>query len=137
MIVGGVCAPDDRLPVITLAAELGGNGSSAACRIRTTGQVVIEPDLARSLGERIARSSPRACTKRAHSALVVQPRARRSMSALLKLRAGVSGDFHQRAAGRPADRSDRGDRRRKRTAASGAGTARTGAARIREEALAA
>jgi len=48
---------------------------------------VIEPDLARSIGERIAAllqsRPPGALTP----ALVVQPRARRALAALLKLRA--------------------------------------------------
>jgi flagellar biosynthesis protein FlhA len=85
-IVGKICGPDERLPVITLAAQLeemvvGGMQDPA------TGQVVVEPDLARSLGERmaeiIAARGPGAGTP----ALVVQPRARRPMSALLRLRA--------------------------------------------------
>ena len=49
LLVGNLCAPDERLPVITLAAELeemvvGGLHDPAS------GQIVIEPDLARSIG---------------------------------------------------------------------------------------
>jgi len=85
LLVGAICAPNERLPVLTLAAELeemvlGGMHDPVS------GQVLIEPDLARSIGERIAQliaerplgSSP---------ALIVQPRARRPLAALLKLRA--------------------------------------------------
>jgi flagellar biosynthesis protein FlhA len=86
MIVGRVCAPDERLPVITLAAELeemvvGGMHDP------TTGQVIIEPDLARSLGERIATSVAERRPEVGAPVLVVQPRARRPMNALLRLRA--------------------------------------------------
>jgi len=48
---------------------------------------VIEPDLARTIGERIANliaeRGPSACPP----ALIVQPRARRALAALLRLRA--------------------------------------------------
>lgn len=86
MIVGRVCPPDQRLPVITLAAELeemvvGGMHDP------TTGQVVIEPDLARSLGERVVAIMTARQPGELTPTLVVQPRARRPMSALLKLRA--------------------------------------------------
>jgi flagellar biosynthesis protein FlhA len=86
MIVGRVCAPDERLPVITLAAELE-EMVVGGMQDPTTGQVVIEPDLARSLGERIATIVAGRQSGEGMPALVVQPRARRPMSALLKLRA--------------------------------------------------
>ena len=85
MLVGRICPPDERLPVITLAAELeemvlGGMIDPL------TAQPVIEPDLARSIGERVAQimaAMPLGSTP----ALIVQPRARRPISALLRLRA--------------------------------------------------
>jgi flagellar biosynthesis protein FlhA len=52
----------------------------------SSGQTVIEPDLARSIGERIALIvSQRAGLP--PPALIVQPRARRALAALLQLRA--------------------------------------------------
>ena len=85
-IVGRVCAPDQRLPVITLAAELEEmvvNGMQDP----TTGQVIVEPDLARTLAERVAAILAARQPGEGAPALVVQPRARRPMGALLRLRA--------------------------------------------------
>ena len=86
MIVSRVCRPDEQLPVITLDAVLEGaivNGMHDPA----TGEPVIEPDLARMLGERIgqlvASRPPGTCPP----ALIVQPRARRSLAALVRLRA--------------------------------------------------
>ena len=86
LLVGSLCPPDERLPVITLAAELeemvvGGLHDPAS------GQIVIEPDLARSIGERIAAILAKRQPGAATPALIVQPRARRPLAALLKLRA--------------------------------------------------
>ena len=53
MLVGEVCAPDAKLPVITLAAQLEEMVVSGM-QDPSTGEIVIEPDLARSIGERIA-----------------------------------------------------------------------------------
>ncbi len=86
MIVGRICPPDQRLPVITLAAELE-EMVVGGMQDPTTGQVIIEPDLARSLGERIAAILAARQPGEGAPALVVQPRARRPMSALLRLRA--------------------------------------------------
>ena len=85
LIVGAICAPDARLPVITLAAELE-EMVVGGMQDPTNGQVIVEPDLARS---RASGSPDRdvAPAWRRRPALVVQPRARRPMSALLKLRA--------------------------------------------------
>jgi len=85
MLVGRICPPDERLPVITLAAELeemvlGGMVDPL------TGQPVIEPDLARSIGENVAQIMA-AMPAGSIPALIVQPRARRPVSALLRLRA--------------------------------------------------
>ncbi len=86
MLVGSLCAPDERLPVITLAAELeemvvGGLQDPAS------GTVVIEPDLARSIGERIAAILAARQPGAGKPALIVQPRARRPLAGLLRLRA--------------------------------------------------
>jgi flagellar biosynthesis protein FlhA len=86
MIVGAICGPDQRLPVITLAAELE-EMVVGGMQDPTTGQVIIEPDLARSLGERVAAIVAGRQPGEGAPALVVQPRARRPMAALLKLRA--------------------------------------------------
>ena len=86
LLVGNLCPPDERLPVITLAAELeemvvGGLHDPA------TGQIVIEPDLARSIGERIAAILASRSPGAGGPVLIVQPRARRPLAALLRLRA--------------------------------------------------
>jgi len=86
LLVGSLCPPDERLAVITLAAELeemvvGGLHDPAS------GQIVIEPDLARSIGERIAAILAKRPPGAAMPALIVQPRARRPLAALLRLRA--------------------------------------------------
>ncbi len=85
-IVGKVCGPDERLPVITLAAQLE-EMVVGGMQDPSTGQVVIEPDLARSLGERIAAIVAGRGPGETAPVLVVQPRARRPMAALLRLRA--------------------------------------------------
>ncbi len=86
MIVGRICAPGDRLPVLTLDAQLEGaivQGLSDP----VTGQPVIEPDLARAIGEHVAALVAERGAGAAPLALVVQPRARRALAALLKQRA--------------------------------------------------
>ena len=86
LLVGNICGPTDRLPVITLAAQLE-EMVVGGMQDPTTGEIVIEPDLARSIGERITallRSRPQGAIT---PALVVQPRARRALAGLLKLRA--------------------------------------------------
>ncbi len=85
MIVGRICSPTERLPVITLDAQLeamiaGGMVDAA------TGQPLIEPDLARTIGERVAAIVAEHGAG-ASVALIVQPRLRRSLAALLRLRA--------------------------------------------------
>ncbi|MEO0063123.1 MAG: hypothetical protein RLZZ08_1683, partial [Pseudomonadota bacterium] len=86
LLVGSICPPSERLPVITLAAQLeemvvGGMHDP------TTGQVVIEPDLARSIGEHVSAILAAREPGAPMPALIVQPRARRPLSALLRLRA--------------------------------------------------
>ncbi len=86
MIVGRVCGPGDRLPVLTLDARLEG-AIVQGLHDPATGQPVIEPDLARSIGERIAQIMADRGPYAPPPALIVQPRARRALSALLRLRA--------------------------------------------------
>ncbi|WP_062345826.1 flagellar biosynthesis protein FlhA [Novosphingobium sp. CCH12-A3] len=86
MIVGRICGPDECLPVVTLEAGLeqmivGGMHDPA------TGQPVIEPDLARGIGERISTLIAERGPAAPSMALIVQPRARRPLAALLRLRA--------------------------------------------------
>ena len=86
MIVGRICPPAERLPVLTLDAQLEGaivQGLSDP----VTGQPVIEPDLARAIGEHVAALVAERGAGAAPLALVVQPRARRALAALLKQRA--------------------------------------------------
>ena len=86
MIVAKVCGPGQRLPVITLDARLE-EMILQGLRDPATGEPVIEPELARSIGSRVAdlvaATPPGTCPP----ALVVQPNARRALSALLHLRA--------------------------------------------------
>jgi flagellar biosynthesis protein FlhA len=86
LIVGRICPPHQRLPVATLDAAL------EAIIVQglhdpSTGQPVIEPDLARMIGERVADLVASRGTSAAPIALVVQPRARRALAALLRMRA--------------------------------------------------
>jgi flagellar biosynthesis protein FlhA len=86
LIVGRICGPNERLPVLTLDAGLEGM-IVQGLHDPTTGQPVIEPDLARTIGENIAAIVARRGPGASPVALVVQPRARRALAALLKLRA--------------------------------------------------
>lgn len=86
MLVGSLCAPDQRLPVITLAAELE-EMVVGGMQDPTSGQVIIEPDLARSIGERVGAIMASRPPGGATPALIVQSRARRPIAGLLKLRA--------------------------------------------------
>ena len=86
LIVGRICPPDERLAVITLDAALEGaivQGLSDPA----TGQPVIEPDLARTIGEHVAALIAERGPSAPPPALIVQPRARRALAMLLKLRA--------------------------------------------------
>ncbi|MET0251807.1 MAG: flagellar biosynthesis protein FlhA, partial [Novosphingobium sp.] len=84
LIVGRICAPNERLPVITLDAALEATIVQGLTD-PLTGQPAIEPDLAARIGAQIAAL----CADPAvpPPALVVQPRARRAVAALLRLRA--------------------------------------------------
>ncbi len=86
MIVAELCPPNARLPVITLAAQLEEMVVSGL-QDPTSGEIVIEPDLARSIGERIATIVDQRDPATTRPALIVQPRARRALAALLRLRA--------------------------------------------------
>jgi flagellar biosynthesis protein FlhA len=86
LIVGRICAPHERLPVITLDASLE-QAIVQGMHDPVSNQPVIEPDLARMIGERIAALSGSRGPNAAPLALVVQPRARRVLAALLRLRA--------------------------------------------------
>ena len=85
LIVGRICSLSERLPVVTLDASLEamiGGGMIDP----TTGQPVIEPDLARTIGERVSAIMA-ARSNGAAISLIVQPRLRRAVAALLRLRA--------------------------------------------------
>jgi len=86
LIVGRICPPHERLPVLTLDAGLEG-AIVQGMMDPATGQPVIEPDLARMIGERIAQISAERGPTAIPLALVVQPRARRALAALLRMRA--------------------------------------------------
>jgi len=83
-IVARVCSPTDRLPVVTLEAGLEATIANGMID-PVTGQPVVEPDLARTIGERVnailAERGPGSTV-----ALIVQPRLRRAMAGLLRLR---------------------------------------------------
>jgi flagellar biosynthesis protein FlhA len=86
MLVSRICGPAERLAVLTLDGALeqmivGGMHDPV------TGQPMIEPDLARSIGERIAAIIAERGPAAPPVALIVQPRARRALAALLRQRA--------------------------------------------------
>jgi len=86
LIVGRVCSPHDRLPVITLEAGLEAM-IVQGMQDPVTGLPVIEPDLARGLGDRVAALISERGPGAIPPALIVQPRARRTLSAALRFRA--------------------------------------------------
>lgn len=86
MIVGRICGPIDRLPVVTLEAGLE-QMIVSGMHDPATGQPVIEPDLARGIGERVSDLIAERGPGAPPVALIVQPRARRPLAALLRLRA--------------------------------------------------
>ena len=89
LIVGRVCPPNMRLPVVTLDAGLE-NAIVQGMHDPATGQPVIEPDLARMIGERISEMTEARGPGAIPLTLVVQPRARRALAALLRMRAPSS-----------------------------------------------
>ena len=86
MIVGRICAPNQPLPVITLDARLE-DMILQGLRDPSSGDPVIEPELARSIGERIAQLTVQRQPGSCPPALIVQPGTRRAMAGLLRLRA--------------------------------------------------
>ncbi|NLR71624.1 flagellar biosynthesis protein FlhA [Novosphingobium sp. ERN07] len=86
MIVGRACGPNDRLPVVTLEAGLE-QMIVSGMHDPATGQPVIEPDLARGIGERVSDLIAGRGPGAPPIALIVQPRARRPLANLLRLRA--------------------------------------------------
>lgn len=82
-LVGQLCGPQDKLGVITLAAQLE-EMVVGGLQDPTTGQPVIEPDLSRTIGEEVAAIM---ADRETPAALIVQPRARRPLAALLRVRA--------------------------------------------------
>ncbi len=86
LIVARVCGPSDRLPVLTLEAGLE-QMIVQGMHDPVTGQPVIEPDLARSIAERVSAIIAARGSAAPPVALIVQPRARRAVAALLRLRA--------------------------------------------------
>ena len=86
MMVGRICAPGERLPVLTLDAQLEG-AIVQGMADPVSGQPVIEPDLARNIGEHVAALVAGRGAGAQPLALVVQPRARRALAALLRVRA--------------------------------------------------
>ena len=86
MIVGRICGPQERLPVVTLEAGLE-QMIVSGMHDPATGQPVIEPDLARGIGERVSEIIAQRGPGAPPIALIVQPRARRPLASLLRLRA--------------------------------------------------
>ena len=86
LIVGRICPAHERLPVATLDAALEAM-IVQGLHDPSTGQPVIEPDLARTIGERVAELVASRGANASPIALIVQPRARRALAALLRLRA--------------------------------------------------
>ncbi len=86
LIVGRICPPHERLPVLTLDASLE-QSIVQGMHDPVTGQPVIEPDLARMIGEHVAMLGASRGPNASPLALVVQPRARKVLAALLRLRA--------------------------------------------------
>jgi flagellar biosynthesis protein FlhA len=85
LITARICGPNERLGVLTLEAGLeqmivGGMHDA------TTGQPIIEPDLARAIADRIAEILAQRGAAASPLALIVQPRARRALAALLRQR---------------------------------------------------
>ncbi|HMO69966.1 MAG TPA: FHIPEP family type III secretion protein, partial [Novosphingobium sp.] len=79
-------APHERLPVVTLDGQLEGL-IVQGMHDPSTGLPVIEPDLARTIGEEVAGLVAARGPHAQPLALVCQPRARRALAALLRLRA--------------------------------------------------
>lgn len=86
LIVGRVCPPNQPLAVITLDARLE-DMILQGLRDPATGEPIVEPELARNIGERVAQIVASRPPGASMPALIVQPGSRRAMAALLSLRA--------------------------------------------------
>ena len=86
LIVSRLCGPNDRLPVVTLDAGLEAMIVQGMVD-SVTGQPLIEPDLARTVGERVAQLLAERGAAAPPVAMIVQPRLRRALAGLLRLRA--------------------------------------------------
>ena len=86
LIVGRHCSPTMPLPVITLDARLE-DTILQGLRDPASGEPVIEPELARNIGERVAQLCANRKVGECQPALIVQPGTRRAMASLLRLRA--------------------------------------------------
>ncbi len=86
LIVGRHCSPHQPLPVVTLDARLE-DTILQGLRDPSSGEPVIEPELARNIGERVAQICADRKPGECQPALIVQPGSRRAMAALLRLRA--------------------------------------------------
>lgn len=86
LIVARYCAPGQQLAVITLDARLE-DTILQGLRDPTSGEPIIEPELARNIGERIAQICAARKPGECQPALIVQPGSRRAMTGLLRLRA--------------------------------------------------
>jgi len=86
LLVARCCGPHERLAVVTLDAGLE-SMIVQGMQDPATGQPVIEPDLGRAIGERIAELAASRGPGAPPIALIVQPRARRALAALLRQRA--------------------------------------------------
>jgi flagellar biosynthesis protein FlhA len=83
MIVAGACAPSQRLPVVTLDAALESMIVQGMAD-PMTGQPMVEPDLGREIERRVAAIIDARGTDAPPIALIVQPRARRTLATLLR-----------------------------------------------------
>lgn len=84
-LIERICPPSKTLPVVTLDAELEG-AIIGGMQDPATGQPLIEPGCAKSIGDAVAELLAQRSDGRG-IALIVQPPARRSLAALLKTRA--------------------------------------------------
>jgi flagellar biosynthesis protein FlhA len=85
LIIGQAYAPDQKVPVITLDARL--EDMILQGMRDGSGQPVIEPELARTIGEHVATLVAQRDPGAGPLALIVQAGTRRAMAALLRLRA--------------------------------------------------
>ncbi|OYW44828.1 MAG: flagellar biosynthesis protein FlhA [Sphingomonadales bacterium 32-68-7] len=86
LLVGRICPPNQPLPVITLDARLE-DMILQGLRDPATGEPIIEPELARNIGERVAQICGGRAPGAVAPAMIVQPGTRRAIAGLLRLRA--------------------------------------------------